>query len=468
MAARGVPSYMLPAQPQAAAPQAAVAGGPIAGQLPWGAGAGNMFQGLGGDPATTLANLGANYQNAYGASLAQNQANYGNILTGYQQTMGAQQAGQAATQAGYGQLSADVLGGISGIGSDQQALLDRQYAQQRGRAMQGLINSGLGNSTVTSSVNRGIGLDEALAGNNLANSIAQTRAGYQSQLGQAGLSYQGQSVRDNANLAGRQLDWMNSVNSGYPDAGMYGTLAQQAGAAIQAGLNRDQIDRLAAQNAASAAGIRQQGVLGGSGGTAPSSGGRLPPSSINWGTGSGGSTGAGSGGGYGGSDPFRSGTAGNAPRTGTGVTGAGSGWATGYAGDFGADAFAGAFDAFDQGDGFVGPEYDYGWGIDQIGQGAAAGFGAALPAGGGYDPWSNPFGFGGDFTTDWGGGLDQGYNPNEYMPASFEGSFGGAYDVGAGAFGSAFPSYDYTPAASAGYDAFAGALDGMSDYWGEW
>lgn len=257
----------------------------IGGQLPWGAGGGNMFQGLSGDPATTLANLGANYQNAYNSSLAQNQSNYNNILAGYQQTAQNQTAGQQATQAGYGQLSHDVLGGIAGIGSDQRALLARQYQQQRGNAMQGLINSGLGNSTVTSSVNRGIGLDEALAGNNLANSIAQTKAGFQSNLGLAGLGYQGQSVRDSTALSQNQLNWMNSVNAGYPDANQYGQLAQQAGAAIQSNANRDQIDRLAGQNSDLGAQVRQAAVLGGSGGTQPGTGGRLPLSSINYGAG---------------------------------------------------------------------------------------------------------------------------------------------------------------------------------------
>lgn len=258
----------------------------IGNNLPWNLNAsGNMMNALSADPATTIANIGPAYKSAYDDYLKFSMDQTNNINAGYAQTAQNQFLGQQQTQAGYGQLSSDVLGGIAGIGSDQRALLARQYTQQRGNAMQGLVNSGLGNSTVTSSVNRGIGLDEALAGNNLANSIAQTRAGYQSNLGLAGLSYQGQSVRDNTNLATHQLDWMNSITAKAPDASLYGNIAQQAGAAIQSNANRAQIDRLASQNSDLGAQVRQAAVLGGSGGTQPGTGGRLPLSSINYGAG---------------------------------------------------------------------------------------------------------------------------------------------------------------------------------------
>lgn len=247
----------------------------IGGALPWNNAGANMFQGMNGTPQEMLSALGNNYANAYNSALNMNQTNYNNILAGYQQTAGNQLLAQQGVVGGYNNLSNDVLGGIAGIGSDQLALINRNYAAQSGNADQNLINSGLGNSTVRSSVQRGIGLDQNLAQNNLANSIAQTKAGFQSNIGLAGLGYQGQSVRDNTGLALDQLHWMNSVNAGYPDAAMYGNLAQQAGAAIQSGLNRDQIDRLAAEQAASGtdlgAQIRQAAVQGGQGGgsTAP-------------------------------------------------------------------------------------------------------------------------------------------------------------------------------------------------------
>lgn len=447
------------AQPPSAQPAAqggAPGGNVIGGALPWGAGAGNMFQGLGGDPATTLANLGSNYANAYNSSLQQNQANYNNILAGYQQTAGNQAAGQAATQAGYGQLSNDVMGGIAGIGSDQQALLGRLYTQQRGNAMQGLINSGLGNSTVTSSVNRGIGLDESLARNNLANSIAQTKAGFQSNLGLAGLGYAGQSVRDNSALAQNQLGWMNSVNAGYPDAGMYGQLAMQAGAAQQSALNRQQLDRLNGQNSDLGAQIRQAAVLGGSGGMAPGTGGRLPPSMLGGLSSS--SPGIGTGGTPGGDAFFQYGPGGG---PGVGQGGGGSmqvargGGSRGGGGGFGggpvsADALALGGNMFDQANwsipSYAGNSYP---GIDKPSTDPIFGFDLS---GGGADYY---------------GGMDQpGAADVAYGFGS--GGFGGVNDAmasDAGSYGSTIPNYDYYGAAAGlGAGAFGGAY---GDYYDE-
>lgn len=459
----------------------------IGGQLPWGAGGGNMFQGLSGDPATTLANLGTNYQNAYNSSLAQNQSNYNNILAGYQQTAQNQTAGQQATQAGYGQLSHDVLAGISGIGSDQQALLARQFQQQRGNAMQGLINSGLGNSTVTSSVNRGIGLDEGLAGNNLANAIAQTKAGYQSNLGLAGLGYQGQSVRDNTGLAVNQLNWMNSVNAGYPDANQYGQLAQQAGAAIQSNANRAQIDRLASQNSDLGAQVRQAAVLGGSGGTQPGTGGRLPLSSINYGAGAS-SPGTGGGASFG-SDFFTApgtrtpGTGGggamsaaNAPR------GGGSGFGSGLASAPGVTNYMGGGAGGMLGG--AGMAAGTGSAADLYNQQAAAyynqqaalamggAYGAALGAipGGGYG-FSDPSGAGNGYTTEPGGAYyDQ--------PGAADVSYGLGSDLFSGAYdqpnyyspqpGAADVAYGLGSGAFAGADMFGYGGDSSDEYDYNW
>lgn len=237
------------------------------GGLPFGAMQGAGQFDFSGNPAS----LGANYQNAYQGALGFNSA-LGNQIN-----------------QGYGQLSNNVQNTIQGMGSSQQQAINDQYAQQSGQAMQGLINSGLGNSTVTSSVQRGIDLDKAKAGNNLANQMAGLSAGYQSQIG------------------GQQLGFLNSIQAPYPNAALYGQLAQQWGAAQQSNANRAQADDqfkqlLAAsrQSLGGGAGVASGGLgtgymprsapiqsvgyggqqLGGGPGAYPSQGGAISPYSV--------------------------------------------------------------------------------------------------------------------------------------------------------------------------------------------
>jgi hypothetical protein len=87
-------------------------------------------------------------------------------------------------------------------------------------------------------VQRGISLDQSKAQTALANQIAQLYAGYQSNLGLAGLNYQNQAAMQNTALNSQQLGWMNSVNAGYPQAGMYAQLAQMYGQGQQGAADR--------------------------------------------------------------------------------------------------------------------------------------------------------------------------------------------------------------------------------------
>lgn len=246
----------------------------IGGSLPWqsAGGGANQFQGLAGSPQQAMASLGSNYAGAYNSALQMNAANYQNILQGYQQTMGAQTSAQNAIGRGYSDLYNSVLGGIKGIGASQAQNIRDVYEQQSGAAAQGLIARGLGNTTVQNSVQRGLVADESKAQVNLANQIANLTAGYQSNLGLAGLGYQGQAAQQNTALAGRQLDWMNSVNAQYPHGGIYGQLASQFGAAQQAGLDRQQAAQ-ARQQMLGAAQMAGRGV----GGSLSVGGGGLPP-----------------------------------------------------------------------------------------------------------------------------------------------------------------------------------------------
>lgn len=214
-----------------AAPAAFSGSNIIQGALNFNPGGGGLFSG-------GLAGLGPAYASAYTSALQANQANYNNILAGYQQTMQNQTSAQDAIARGYADLSNSVLAGIDNIGSAQSQQIKNQYQQASGATAQSMISRGLGNTTIQDSMQAGLTQQEALAQNSLQNQIASTKAGYQSNLGLAGLAYQGQAASANSSLAQNQLAWMNSVNAPYPNAGLYAQLAQQYGATDQANQDR--------------------------------------------------------------------------------------------------------------------------------------------------------------------------------------------------------------------------------------
>lgn len=172
---------------------------------------------------------GKDYASAYQSALQMNSTNYNNILSGFQQTAAQNQAAQQGVQAGYGQLSNDVLGGIQNMDASQRQAINDQYAQQRGRTSQQLINRGLGNSTVQQSVDRGLVLDREKANVALTGQTQGINAQYRSQLGLAGLDYAGRAASQNTAQANQQLQWMNSVNAAYPNASAYAQMAMAKG-----------------------------------------------------------------------------------------------------------------------------------------------------------------------------------------------------------------------------------------------
>jgi hypothetical protein len=127
----------------------------------------------------------------YQSQVSEANDSYANVMSGYQQALSGQQAGssalggQVANTLGYG-------GTPWGVAAPAAQAIGDTYAAQQGNAQQGLINSGLGNSTVLQSVNRGIGLDAAKAYGGLGAQLAQTYAGYQANIGMQNLNAQNQ------------------------------------------------------------------------------------------------------------------------------------------------------------------------------------------------------------------------------------------------------------------------------------
>ena len=148
---------------------------------------------------------------SYQDAMNQAQQSYQNILSGYNSTLQSQMAAQKSITSGYNKLSKQVLGTIKGIDESQQQAIRDQYAKQMGTLDQSLISSGLGNTTVRGSMQRGLTLDEQKAQIALANQMAQLTAGYQSQLGLAGLNYRGQAAAQNTALSGQMLGQMGQM-----------------------------------------------------------------------------------------------------------------------------------------------------------------------------------------------------------------------------------------------------------------
>lgn len=157
------------------------------------------------------------YLNQYNSYLGFHNDNYQNILDSYLGTPGS--STKPATpgilgnisgisqqiKGGYDQLGSSVQAQIQGTGLANQQDIAAQYAAQRGQSDQNLVSAGLGNTTVRSAAQRGLTLDESRAQTANSNQIAQLAAGYQSQIGQAGLGEQQQAMNVIGSLGSQYL-----------------------------------------------------------------------------------------------------------------------------------------------------------------------------------------------------------------------------------------------------------------------
>lgn len=196
---------------------------PVSGNLPFGSMGQAANIPFGGNPQQ----LAQSYAQSYNAALALNQSNYNNILKGYQDAINAQSQRQHNTQMQHYELENQIKNDLNLAGSTRRQEIQDQYAKLAGQQSQQLIDRGLGNSTVQASVNRGLALDEAKAQTDVAEQVANLRAQYGSNLGLARIAQHAQGSREATGLTEDQLNFMNSVQSPYPDAGLYASLAQQ-------------------------------------------------------------------------------------------------------------------------------------------------------------------------------------------------------------------------------------------------
>lgn len=130
----------------------------------------------------------------YNQLLRANQGVYRNVLNAY--TNGINAVGQQlpGIVQGYGNLWGNVRdtlglsGGGWGVAAPAARDIQRTYAQSTGALSQRLTSAGLGNTTVTAALQRGVDRDATDAYGRLGAQLAQLGAGYQSQFGQQALA----------------------------------------------------------------------------------------------------------------------------------------------------------------------------------------------------------------------------------------------------------------------------------------
>jgi hypothetical protein len=236
----------------------------VAGNLPFENQGAGLYNAL---ASGSVSDLASHYAQAYRAALDMNRQNYANVMSGYQRIQGLNAVDAARGGRDYRRIMEGVLGEIQNYGQSQRDEIGDSFGIARGQADQDLISRGLGNSTVTSSVQRGLTLDEQKANTQLADRLAEMRAGYRTQLSMAGQAYKERQQQQQLGTALSQLQFMNSVSANYPDAAAYTQLANMLGGYGQAAADREQAMAMARMQQGAAGGMGGFGGGGGGGGS---------------------------------------------------------------------------------------------------------------------------------------------------------------------------------------------------------
>lgn len=219
------------------------------GSIPFSTAPGAMFGAMGGTPAQAMAAIGPAYQSSYNAALDFNKQLGDTINTGYNTAMSQQLAGQQG-----------ILGLIDSYGQSSRNDISAANTRQRGDTSQSMISRGLGNTTILDAMNRGYNNDLARQNLVLDDQLARTRADYRDRFNQ-----------QNTMLSQQQLGFLERMTGQYPNAGLYGQLAAQFGAAEQARQNQSQLQDALNRAQQQAGAGRTMGAVGGGGNARPQS-----------------------------------------------------------------------------------------------------------------------------------------------------------------------------------------------------
>jgi hypothetical protein len=197
--------------------------------------------------------------NVYNQTLGLNQQNYQNILGAYSGGQQNLSANLPAIYQGYGDLQKQIAGTLGqggdwGVATPGAQAIAREFAKTQGNTQQQLINSGLGNTTVLGNLSNQNTLMAGQAYGGLAAQLAQTYAGYQSQLGMAGLGARMQGLGMQTGLSQAQ----GSTLGGYHFANTAGNLTGQQSTSQSSANNNQPFNPM-----------RAGGGVGGGGGGGP-------------------------------------------------------------------------------------------------------------------------------------------------------------------------------------------------------
>ncbi len=185
------------------------------GQLPWG----TM------SPANSL-----DYGKAYQSALSLNQANYQNVLSGYQSVLANQAAANNQIDSLYGGLEEGVLNAYGQAEQGQRTNLEKAATQGTADVQQSAISRGLTNTTVQDALVKGVTEQKNNAANDLAAKMAGLRGGAIGDLRSRRIAGRQRANDQYGEQANRMLGFLQSINSPYPDAQKYMDLARQYGA----------------------------------------------------------------------------------------------------------------------------------------------------------------------------------------------------------------------------------------------
>lgn len=159
----------------------------------------------------------------------------------------------AGLAGGYQGLSDEVTGVIDQLGRSARTDIAERYAQDEARSAMDLARRGLGNSTVVDAQRRAARFDRERADIDLTDRLAQTRAGYRTQLGLAGLGF-------GERAAGNELGQENLMARTRADTrgqlGQFGLMQNER----QSDRLQDQLNRTAQTRAGFEADIGRSGL----------------------------------------------------------------------------------------------------------------------------------------------------------------------------------------------------------------
>lgn len=111
------------------------------------------------------------------------------------------------------------VGFLRGTNRANNRDIDKRFSALSGETAQGLIDRGLGNSTIQYSMQKGIT-------NAHADALSRSRAEFGGRLYDA----YARNAAANSGLAAQQLGFLSGINIGYPDMGAFASMAALAGA----------------------------------------------------------------------------------------------------------------------------------------------------------------------------------------------------------------------------------------------